>query len=178
MIFTEESIRDNRIMEVAKAMMCAVRTAPKARGIDNLVIATITNEDIIKLSDHTKKMYEMNNQQFFLRDSENILKAGAIVLIGTKQSVLGLNCGLCGFATCEEKLSNQKVPCMFNSNDLGIAIGSAVSIAADNRIDSRVMYSVGAAAKELGLYGEEVAYGFAIPLSVSGKSPFFDRPTL
>ncbi|HBN06074.1 MAG TPA: ferredoxin [Bacteroidales bacterium] len=178
MLFTEESIRDYRIMEVAKAMMCAARTAPKARGIDNLVIATITNFDIIKLSEHTKKMYESNNQQFFLRDSENILKARAIVLIGTKISIVGLNCGLCGFATCEEKLSNSNVPCMFNSNDLGIAIGSAVSVAADNRIDSRVMYSVGVAAKELGLYGEEVAYGFAIPLSVTGKNPFFDRPTL
>ncbi|MEA4966539.1 MAG: ferredoxin domain-containing protein [Bacteroidaceae bacterium] len=51
-------------------------------------------------------------------------------------------------------------------------------MAADNRIDSRAMYSVGIAAKELGFYGEEVAYGFAIPLSVSSKSPFFDRPTL
>lgn len=178
MVITEESIRDNRIMEVARAMMCAARTAPKARGIDNLVIATITNDDIIKLSEHTKKMYETNNQPFFLRDSENILKARAIVLIGTKISTIGLNCGLCGFPTCEEKLSNKKFPCMFNSNDLGIAIGSAVGIASDNRIDSRVMYSAGIAAKELSLYGEDVAYGFAIPLSVLGKNPFFDRPTV
>jgi uncharacterized ferredoxin-like protein len=60
-------------------------------------------------------------------------------------------------------------------NDLGIAIGSAVSVAADHRVDNRVMYSIGKAAKELKLLGEEASIIFGIPLSASGKSPFFDR---
>ncbi|MCK9164162.1 MAG: DUF2148 domain-containing protein [Bacteroidales bacterium] len=178
MIYKEEDIRENQILEVAKSIMIAARTAPKARGIDNLVILTITKEDIIKLSEKTKKMYEETNQAFFLRDSQTILNAKAIVLIGTKNAPLGLNCGLCGYATCEEKIEKSNCPCVFNSHDLGIAIGSATSIAADNRVDNRVMYSVGAAAKELGFFGPDIVFGFAIPLSVSSKSPFFDRPTL
>lgn len=178
MIYSEEDIRENHVLEVAKTIMTAARTAPKARGIDNLVIVTITKDDIIKLSEKTKQMFEENNQPFFLRDSQNILKAEAIVLIGTKNSPIGLNCGLCGYPTCSEKLDNSNCPCVFNSHDLGIAIGSATSIAADDRVDCRVMYSVGSAAKELNLFGEDIAFGFAIPLSVSGKSPFFDRPTI
>ena len=65
--------------------------------------------------------------------------------------------------------------CSFNAGDLGIAVGSAVSRAADLRIDNRIMYSAGKAALELGFLGSEVAIAYGIPLSVSGKSPFFDR---
>ena len=59
--------------------------------------------------------------------------------------------------------------------DLGIAIGSAVSMAADARVDNRVMFSVGRAAMEMKLLGDRVSQMVGIPLCVSGKSPFFDR---
>lgn len=59
--------------------------------------------------------------------------------------------------------------------DIGIAIGSAAAAAADARVDSRVMFSVGRAAKSLGLLGEKASLVLALPLSISGKSPFFDR---
>ena len=58
--------------------------------------------------------------------------------------------------------------------DLGIAVGSAVSVAADMRIDNRVMFSVGKAAQSMKLLGECTRI-MGIPLSVSGKSPMFDR---
>jgi len=65
-------------------------------------------------------------------------------------------------------------PCFFNANDLGIAIGSAVSVACDNRIDNRVMYTVGYTANKMNLLpNSDIVLG--LPLSVSGKSPFFDR---
>jgi len=66
------------------------------------------------------------------------------------------------------------VPCAINSVDVGIALGSACSVAADRRVDSRVMFSVGRVAQELGLLpGCSSIYG--IPISCSSKSPFFDR---
>ena len=57
--------------------------------------------------------------------------------------------------------------------DLGIALGSAVKTAADLNIDNRMMYTIGSAAKALGLLDADVIIG--IPLSVSGKNIFFDR---
>lgn len=175
MLYKEEEIRKSHIFEVAKSMMIAARTAPKARGKDNLVISVITGDHVIELSNKMKEMFEENNQAFFLRDSENILLSDAVVLIGTKLVVAGLNCGLCGYKTCEEKEENKLCPCVFNSHDLGIAIGSATSIAADNRVDNRVMFSAGQAARELGFFTQEIGFGFAIPLSAMGKNPFFDR---
>ena len=58
--------------------------------------------------------------------------------------------------------------------DAGIAVGSAAAIAADSRVDSRVMFSVGRAAMALKLLGDATLV-LGIPVSVSGKSPFFDR---
>jgi uncharacterized ferredoxin-like protein len=43
------------------------------------------------------------------------------------------------------------------------------------RVDNRVMFSIGMAARELGLLGPEVRIIYGIPLSVQSKNPFFDR---
>jgi len=65
--------------------------------------------------------------------------------------------------------------CAFNAGDLGIVIGSAVSRAADLRVDSRVMYSAGMAVRELGLLDPEVSIVFGLLLAATAKNPFFDR---
>jgi uncharacterized ferredoxin-like protein len=89
---------------------------------------------------------------------------------------MGLSiCGMCGFSNCAEKNMHPEHPCVFNSGDLGIAIGSAVSIAMDNRVDNRIMYSVGQALLEMGIFRKEIRIIYGIPLSISGKNPFFDR---
>ena len=41
--------------------------------------------------------------------------------------------------------------------------------------DSNVMFSAGLAAKELGVFGAPVQAAVGVPLSVSEKSPYFDR---
>ncbi|MGN1007301.1 MAG: DUF2148 domain-containing protein, partial [Aristaeellaceae bacterium] len=58
---------------------------------------------------------------------------------------------------------------------VGIALGSAAATAADLRMDSRILFSAGRAALEMGIMGENVRQIFGLPLSVTGKSPFFDR---
>jgi len=171
----EDSTRNATLRQIAEQMMVAARTAPKARGTDNLIIGTAFNETIRMLSDKMKEIGERENLSFFFRDSVNILHSTGVVLIGTRIKSLGLNCGLCGFKTCMLKDKSPSTPCVFNTHDLGIAVGSAVSVAADNRVDNRVMFSVGRAAYELNLLGEDVPIIFGIPLSASAKNPFFDR---
>ncbi len=174
---TEETIRDKALTDIARRMLIAARTAPKGKGVDNTVLALCDKEDIKKLSDHLKQMHAQGRAaDYFVRDAENILTASAMLLLGTKVQTMGLSpCGMCGFENCAEKNKYPKVPCAFNTGDLGIAIGSAVSIAADNRVDNRVMYTVGQAALEMGILGEEVTVAYAIPLSSASKSPYFDR---
>jgi uncharacterized ferredoxin-like protein len=42
-------------------------------------------------------------------------------------------------------------------------------------VDTRLMFSVGRAALALDLFGKDVKQALGIPLSITGKSPFFDR---
>ena len=42
-------------------------------------------------------------------------------------------------------------------------------------MDSRILFSAGRAAMEEKIMGEDVSLVFGLPVSVSGKSPFFDR---
>ncbi|MBI5573663.1 MAG: ferredoxin [Elusimicrobia bacterium] len=165
----------NGIIAVANLMCIAARTAPKARGIDNIITIILTDKEIEELA---AKMVEIANTGYrtntFLRDAECVKKATALILIGTKISTIGLDCGFCGFENCK-KCEQMKGVCVYNSGDLGIAVGSAVSIAADNRVDNRIMYTAGYTAVKNKLIDKDVKIAFGIPLSASGKNIFFER---
>lgn len=172
MIQNEREIRHELVLQAARRMMTAARTAPKGKGIDIIEIAMVTDGDILRLSDEMIRIAAETGFKFLLRDAENIKSADAVVIIGTSQKVQGLNCAHCGFDTCVEK--PDLVLCAINSVDLGIAIGSACATAADLRVDTRVMFSAGLAAQRLGLL-EDCKCVMAIPVSASSKNPFFDR---
>lgn len=176
-MLSEEEIRKETVLMLVKKMAIAARTAPKARGVDLLEIRIIHEANEIQIiADEMKKIGENSNQAFFLRDSENINKSLALLLVGTSISPLGLtNCNYCGMQNCENKNKYPSVPCAFNTNDLGIAIGSAVSVAADSRLDTRVMFSLGRAVKNLSLFPEKVTVVLGIAVSASEKNIFFDR---
>jgi len=176
-IFHEEELRGEAIIEVAKKMMTAARTAPKGKGADNIVVALLKKDGIKEVSDKLKEMaHRKKLPDFFLRDAVSILSADAMIILGTKIISMGLPlCGMCGFSNCAEKDKHPEHPCVFNSGDLGIAIGSAVSVAMDSRVDNRIMYTVGQALLEMRVLGKEVKIIYGISLSISGKNPFFDR---
>lgn len=175
MIKKEEEFRKEVVLWVTQEMCLAARTAPKARGLDLLEIAVVSDDTIEKISRKMKEIGEREQHQTFLRDSENVKSAQAIVLMGTKIKVIGLKyCSFCGWPNCAEAEAAGAI-CAYNTGDLGIAIGSAVSVAADHRADNRIMYTVGVAALEMKLFSAEVKVAFGIPISVSGKNPFFDR---
>ncbi len=174
MILKEDEIRSNTIIEVAKQMMLSARTAPKAKGMDTLDSILITGEDLKTLAEEMERQAEKLNKPFFVRDAKNILQSDAVVLVGTKDLKAGLNCGYCGFSTCAECTSHEGSPCVFTSVNMGIALGSAVSLGANLHVDSRILFSAGWAAKALG-WMPQCGFILAIPLAAASKSPYFDR---
>ncbi|MDE6348677.1 MAG: ferredoxin [Bacteroides sp.] len=172
MIQNERDCRHEHVLDVARQMLTAARTAPKGKGIDVIEAALVMGEDLKKLSEKMVAMVEEHGMKFFLRDADNILQAECVVIIGTREQAQGLNCGHCGFPTCDSR--PQGVPCALNTVDVGIAVGSACAMAADLRVDTRVMFSAGLAAQRLDwLKGCKTV--FAIPVSAASKNPFFDR---
>ena len=172
MLQNERETRHQRVMEAAGQMMTAARTAPKGKGIDILEIITVEGSDLQTLSAKMRELGTQNGRKFFFRDADNVLLAEAVLLAGTRQQKQSLNCCYCGFPTCDDK--PDATPCAINSVDVGIAIGSACATAADLRLDTRVMFSAGYAAKALNwLDGCDTI--IAILISASSKNPFFDR---
>ena len=181
--FLEENMRieykdycKDKLIEVAKEMALAARTAPKGRGRDQLHILILTGEEKDALADRMVKIGETENISYFSRDGGNLKSAPVILLLGTECSPLeALHCGFCGLGDCQENRESQTVHCAFSVGDLGIAIGSAAAYAARRHIDNRIMFTAGRAAIELSLFPETVKVAHGIPLSATGKNPFFDR---
>ncbi|WP_440060277.1 ferredoxin domain-containing protein [Thermogladius sp. 4427co] len=145
-------------------MAVSAKTAPKAKGIDNIVVALLTERsELEKLADKMEELAPVYGE-FFKRDAESVRASKAVFLIGCKIVRLGL---------AQPKrwgLDADVVNCIIN---LGIAIGSAVKTAQILNVDNRVMFSVGVAAQELGILDADIVYG--IPLSATGKNIYFDR---
>ena len=182
-IIREEGEKEG-ILEAAKLMLTSARTAPKSAGIDDIITAIIYGKEKNQIASEMKKIAEERNSKGFTRDSENVRNSEAVVLIGVKgPKSFGLNCGACGYETCETFNKTEKrkgldftgPTCLFKALDMGIALGSAVKTASLLNIDNRIMYRIGAAVKRLKMLPEaQIIMG--IPLAATGKSIYFDRP--
>jgi len=168
------------IETVAKLMLISARTAPKAKGEDEIVTGIVNQEEKEAIAQEMEKIGEKETHKFFKRDAQNIRDAEGLILIGLNfKKPAGVNCGACGY-DCNSILKQKTYQveyagpvCTIRAIDLGIAIGSLVSVAKELGVDNRVMYSVGVAAKKLGLMDAQIVLG--VPLSVKGKNIFFDR---
>lgn len=177
MIVESKQMEEQAVLQAAARMCAAARTAPKAHGKDTIHALVLTGDDKNNLA---KEMESLGNDlmgdkanTWYGRDANNVRVANAVVLIGTTKKYRGVpNCGYCGFANCvacKEAGAN----CAYAYIDLGIAVSSAVSAAAE-QVDCRIMFSIGNTAMRLPYSDEDVLW-LGVPLSVSGKNIFFDR---
>ena len=162
---------------VADLMEIAAVTAPKTRGEDFVVVKVLHGADIEALKDGMIE-YGKLKEGHWTRDANNVGASSAVVLIGIKDAdVADLNCAACGQETClliNTTDGEFKGPqCALRVLDMGIALGSAVKTAGMLNVDNRIMYRAGVVARKLGLIDADFVMG--IPLSVSGKSIYFDR---
>jgi uncharacterized ferredoxin-like protein len=172
-----------------KLMAASARTAPKAGGKDFLEIVVITQEEDLKKIAAAMKDYapRSTNEAFWNRDASNIENSQALLLVGLSKPVTaGYDCGACGYPTCAEFAKNRQLTekemgysgphCVMRMMDIGVALSSAAKTASLLNVDCRVQQRVGAAARAIGLIQAEVAMG--IPVSITGKSIYFDRQAL
>jgi len=171
-----EELDTSACRDIARLMCIAARTAPKTRGIDRIVTRIVEGEEEkAQLAAEMRRLGATPGNESMIRDAGNLEKAKCIVLIGTRLGVSNLaECGFCGFGNCTAAEA-AGARCAFNTIDLGIAVGSAVAMASWHHVDNRVMRTIGAAAVNLGFLGDDVKVALGIPLSISGKNPFFDR---
>lgn len=170
MIITQENSQEYGVLETARSMCVAARTAPKTKGKDYIVTLILTGEDKDRLAAKTEEVgwrdYGEDAVYWFVPDADAIRRGDAVVLIGAKRS-------FCGFADCKACAATGG-KCAYSFVDLGVAVSAAALAASDARVDNRILWSAGKAATEMGYLEGEIDW-LAIPLSVSGKNVFFDR---
>jgi uncharacterized ferredoxin-like protein len=165
----------NALRTVAELMCLAARTAPKTRGVDVIVTRICTVNELKPLADEMERLAYTRELAFFLRDAENLRTSPLAVILGAHSQRAQLKgCNFCGFAGCAANEAAHAT-CAFNHMDLGIAASSAAAVASLHHADCRMMYTLGTAARDLQLFGEPVISCVGIPLSATGKNPFFDR---
>jgi len=171
------------ILEAAKLMLVAARTAPKSAGIDDILTMIIYGKGKDHIADEMEEIAKKRRAEGFIRDAKNVRDSEAVVLIGVRGSKsFGLDCGACGHKTCKEFEQEKKElgedfvgpTCLFKMLDMGIALGSAVKTASELNVDNRIMYRIGTAAMKLKMLPEATTI-MGIPLSTKGKSIYFDR---
>lgn len=171
---------DDVLKLAADLMALSARTAPKAAGKDFVVTKVLTGAELKELAEDMERYGTETGKKNFDRDGRNVLLSGAVLLVGLAGAqTVGLNCGACGFARCAELTAAAAGPefagpiCAWRLVDLGIALGSAAKTASLLNVDNRLMYRIGVSARRLKMLDAEIICG--IPLSASGKSPYFDR---
>ncbi len=188
-VFTPPQAESEAILTAAKLILAGVTTSPKTRGISSLTTAVLQGEEQERLAQAMEDQFNRKNHKlnFLRRDAQSIRQSAAVLLIGVrgtpKKPEDPINCGACGFSNCGEFLRATKKKgedfygplCVFQVLDLGVALGVATKMAATMNIDNRLMYSAGAAAMNLGILDADLI--LALPLSVSPKNIFFDRPS-
>jgi len=171
------------VLEAAKFMLIAARTAPKTAGIDDILTLIVYGKEKDNIARKMEEIGEKRKIEGFKRDAKNVGDSEAVVLIGVRGSKsTGLNCGACRYKSCkkfeeaERKLGEDFAgpTCLFKALDLGIALGSAVKIASMLNVDNRIMYRVGTAALKLKMLSDATVI-MGIPISAKGKNIYFDR---
>lgn len=171
-------------LEIAKLMLVAARTAPKSGGVDDVLTLIVLGKEKDAIADKMQDLAEERKAEAFNRDAKNVRDSFVIVLVGVRGTkAFGINCAACGYESCEEFDAKEKKlgrdfigpTCLLKALDLGIALGSAAKTAAELNVDNRIMFRIGTAAMKLNLMPEATLI-IGIPLSVRGKSIYFDRP--
>jgi uncharacterized ferredoxin-like protein len=177
----KQTLIQDAVAAICRLMAAAAVTAPKTKGEDFVEVLVVSGESLQALGRAMIAYGEKSGKKNFDRDGNNVLKSEAVVLIGLKApNTAGLDCGACGFELCDELIGAPRTRgefvgpiCAYRMLDMGIALGSAVKTAGLLNADNRIMYRIGVAARQMGLVDWEFVMG--IPLSISGKSIYFDR---
>lgn len=165
-MLSEKFILSKQLRRIAIAAIGKAKTAPKAKGVDNLVYGILEKEDIKLVYEKMIEIGKRDDITFFIRDANNIQFTKFIIFIAVLDKNSPSYIKVKGLEDTKTDYIN-----------LGIAIGGCLDVINTFGCDTRVMWSIGQALKELDILKKEVSEILTLPLSLTEKNPFFDRFT-
>ncbi|MEM0217571.1 MAG: DUF2148 domain-containing protein [Candidatus Nezhaarchaeales archaeon] len=121
-----------------------------------------------------KYMYQLAEElrdPSYEADAQEIGKASCILLVGLRDGgeVAWMNCGACGFSSCEDMLNNRKAgllfpgpTCIVKALCLGMTVGSFAKMCSAPHTNDMTMFRIGVAAKRLGFLKSDLVVGLLL----------------
>ena len=189
-VYDGNKAAQDHLLDIGKACILAAAKAPTLTQRLGLRTEIITNEDIDPVLDVLETLGETSTFQrhdaVALRRLADEGRMPPILLIGADLTQPALwDCGACGFPTCGEYLKylsrNKGVgigaygpTCVWKAVDFGIACDWSCACAAQHRVESRIMFSVGAVSLLTGRM-EGCSFILGLPIGPLGQNLWFDR---
>ncbi|MEM2214875.1 MAG: DUF2148 domain-containing protein [Candidatus Nezhaarchaeales archaeon] len=158
----------SRIEDVARMVQEILREL-EVSGIDVSIINSKRKKELMK---YMHQLAEELRDPLYEMDAQEIGKVNAILLIGLRDGgeVAGMNCGACGFQSCDDMLNNRRAgllypgpTCIVKALCLGMVIGSFMKMYFTPYRDSLTMLRIGVAAKRLGFLKSDLVMGLLLP---------------
>ena len=178
-------------MDVARLALAAAHGVPQMTGKMELQSEIITAEDAIPIIEFLEAVipispvmyFDYFSYKYFLENNEQLI----LLLLGADltKSELGWDCGACGFNACADfnayskknksKSVLQAGPnCNWKLMDFAAACDFACASVAQNRVDCRVMGTIGGAASRVG-YLPSCSVVLGLPIGPIGEFNWFNR---
>ncbi|MEM4653413.1 MAG: DUF2148 domain-containing protein [Candidatus Nezhaarchaeales archaeon] len=143
----------------------------KELEVDGIEISIIDGKRKKELMKYMYQLAEELRDPLYEVDAQKIEKVDAILLIGLRDGgeVAGMNCGACGFPSCEDMLNNRRAgllfpgpTCIVKALRLGMTVGFFVKMHLTSYKDSMTMLRIGVAAKRLGFLKSDLVMGLLL----------------
>lgn len=143
----------------------ATKSALRSKYIETKPMDDDQKKELTKYMD---QLAEELRDPSYKAEVENVRLADAVILVGLRDGgeVANMNCGACGFPTCEDMLKNRREgllfpgpTCIVRALDLGVAVNYVTKLCTSLDIRSIVSLRVGVAAKRLGYFKCDVIVG-------------------
>lgn len=149
----------------------------KELEVSNLEVSIINGRPKKELAKYMHQLAEELRDPAYKVEAHEVEKASAILLLGLKDGgkIAEMNCGACGFASCEDMLKSRRAgllfpgpTCIVETINFGMAVGVLVKAHLISIKDSETMLRIGVAAKRLGFLKSDLVIG--LPLASSETS--------
>jgi uncharacterized ferredoxin-like protein len=172
----------NRAVEL---MALAAHNSFRFNDRNTVKIISIGNEEMEQIAEYCFSLGDMS--PLAARDGRHLVQLMkepcALLVMGDKRrSDFNYNCGACGFRTCKELNSAEKMEsltangpsCLFKNINLGIAADAAASAAHRLGLHCRVFSTLAFAALAMEII-TDVDVCISVSVSAARKNPYFDR---
>lgn len=145
----------------------------KGLRLGSIETSIINDKQKKKLVKYMHQLAEELRDPTYEVDAQRVERASAIILVGLKDGgeIAGMNCGACGFPSCEDMLKNRRAgllfpgpTCIIRALDLGMAVGFLAKTFSTSNEDSNIMLRIGVAAKRLDFLKSDLVMGVLLKL--------------